>query len=417
MSLPPVTVHIKRKATDEPVDFLRAFQSTYQSIQMIQAPWLTFFLSLFTGVHELHGKRQRRATDFVFSRQAVPVPDGDTNTAPPYTAPNGARRSDEIQSVSGSLFPPQQTMVQVSPLESSRYAESAEPGTSAVKINKSTVSSSDNSSRKRPADCDELRIPLPATQVRRFHMSRTPTGTLRSTAEGQTRKQGVQPAIFIERKGSGEKPQETLGPIAAQPELPRLQKKPGLAARSQAAPGGLTGKQNPAQVLATNPLNRNVRLPSGLTMPWDVNSEQLAAEMQAYTLQEIGKNLAEAEATRTEAQLTTKDVKMKKQQSRFKPKKPALRYHERHPNEVLDVPFRMDTEDRCSDEEMDNDSEYIIDTYVRMPAEALETSEGEKNIGLLVLDSQPDIDRFYLEDSDSSEEEEDDDEDENGKFK
>ncbi|TVY16599.1 hypothetical protein LARI1_G007290 [Lachnellula arida] len=392
MSLPPVTVHIKRKATDEPVDFLR--------------------------VHELHGKRQRRATDFVFSRQAVPVPDGDTNTAPPHTAPNGARRSDEIQRASASLFPPQQTMVQVSPPESSRYAESAEPGTPAVRVDQSTVSSSDNSSsRKRPADCDDLSIPLPAAQVRRFHMSRTPAGPWRSTAEGQTRKRGVQPAIFIERKGNGKKPQGTLGPIAAQqPELPRPQKRPGLAARSQAAPGGLTGKQNSTQVLATNPLNRNVRLPSGLIMPWDVNSEQLAAEMQAYTLQEIGKNLAEAEATRTQAQLTTKDVKMKKQQSRFKPKKPALRYHERHPNEVLDVPFRMDTEDRCSDEEMEDDSEYIIDTYVRMPAEVLETSDSEKNVGLLVLDSQPDIDRFYLEDSDSSEEEEDEDEDENGKF-
>jgi len=28
MSLPPVTVHIKRKATDEPVDFLRTTPST-----------------------------------------------------------------------------------------------------------------------------------------------------------------------------------------------------------------------------------------------------------------------------------------------------------------------------------------------------------------------------------------------------
>ena len=76
----------------------------------------------------------------------------------------------------------------------------------------------------------------------------------------------------------------------------------------------------------------------------------------------------------------------------------------------------MDAEDLFSDDESDDGSEYIIDTYVRMPANTLEISDSQKNIGLLVLASQPDMDKFYLEDSDSGEEEGDEDEDENGKY-
>jgi len=254
-------------------------------------------------------------------------------------------------------------------------------------------------------------------------MFRTPTGPTSSTPGGQTRKRTAQPAVFVERKGRARKPQseqqkleENLGLIPAQPELARPQKKPGLAARSQAVPGSHAAKQNSAQVMGTIPSTRNVRLPSGLTMPWDVNSEQLAAEMQAYTLQEIGKNLAEAETTKPAAHRATNYAQTKNPQSRFKPKKPALRYHERHPNEVLDVPNMMDAEDHFSDDEMGDDSDYIIDTYVRMPADTLESSNSQKNVGLLVLDSQPDIDKFYLDDSDSGEEEDDEDDDENGEY-
>jgi hypothetical protein len=66
-----------------------------------------------------------------------------------------------------------------------------------------------------------------------------------------------------------------------------------------------------------------------------------------------------------------------------------------------------------ADEGMD-DGDYIIDTYVRIPADALETEEQSKNFGLLVLDSQPDIDEFYREEEDSDEEDDDEEEDENG---
>ncbi len=148
-------------------------------------------------------------------------------------------------------------------------------------------------------------------------------------------------------------------------------------------------------------------------MPWDVSSERLAAEMQAYTLAEISRTLAEQEAEKPQPKSASTHGP-KTSTSKFKPKKPALRYAERHPGEkaLNDTAMEVD-ETYIEDEDMD-DGEYIIDTYVRIPAEALETEEHPKNFGLLVLDSQPDIDEFYREEEDTDEEEEDEEEDENG---
>lgn len=144
-------------------------------------------------------------------------------------------------------------------------------------------------------------------------------------------------------------------------------------------------------------------------MPWDVNSEQLAAEMQAYTLQEIGRSIAASEAANQASQISS--PQRKAVQSRFKPKKPAMRYQDRHPNEHHDT-MDMD-EPMVYDEDMEDDDDYIIDTYIRMPAHTIDV-EAEKNFGLLVLESQTEIDEFYREDSDHDEQENDEEEDENG---
>ncbi len=162
-------------------------------------------------------------------------------------------------------------------------------------------------------------------------------------------------------------------------------------------------------------------------MPWDVSSERLTAEMQAYTLEEIGRTLARqdeeaaAEASRLASLKAAKSAPSpQKYSSKFKPKKPELRYAERYPGEkVVPEHAAMEVDEAHIEDEEDegmDDGEYIIDTYVRIPANALETNEQPKNFGLLVLDSQPDIDEFYQEEEDSEEEDDDDDEDENGKI-
>jgi hypothetical protein len=143
-------------------------------------------------------------------------------------------------------------------------------------------------------------------------------------------------------------------------------------------------------------------------MPWNVDSKELAAEMQAYTLQEIGRTIAEDEAENPKVP----EPRLKSPKSKFKPKKPLLRYHERHPDEVLSNGSDMDIDEPVvSEEDMDDDTEYIVDTYIRMPASSF-SSQKEENFGLLVLDSQLEISLFYAEAS-ASDEEGDEEEDEN----
>ena len=60
-----------------------------------------------------------------------------------------------------------------------------------------------------------------------------------------------------------------------------------------------------------------------------------------------------------------------------------------------------------------DETEYVTDTYIRMPAEMF-VSDQQKNVGVLVLDSQPDIDEFFNDDSDKESEMYDEEEDENG---
>jgi hypothetical protein len=68
------------------------------------------------------------------------------------------------------------------------------------------------------------------------------------------------------------------------------------------------------------------------------------------------------------------------------------------------------------DEDMDTDAEYIIDTYIRLPAEDVQDNGGGINFGLLVLDSRTDVEEFYRDEEEEEEEDEEGEEDENGGF-
>jgi hypothetical protein len=248
----------------------------------------------------------------------------------------------------------------------------------------------------------------------------TPSGPVPTIT---ARKRKEQPTVFVERRirprssdgqtpkvdEAGQNYQDKPGPGFTAPESEdRPRKKPGLAARSSTPPVKATAPPKPNVA----PL-RNVRLPSGAIMPWDVSSERLAAEMQAYTLEEIGRTLAAQEPSKLEPKPTSTHV-AKHSTSKFKPRKPIMRYAERHPEEKAVHDTTMEVDEPYIEDEDTDDGEYIIDTYVRIPAAALETEEHQKNFGLLILDSQPDIDEFYREEDDTDEEEEDDEEDENG---
>jgi hypothetical protein len=158
------------------------------------------------------------------------------------------------------------------------------------------------------------------------------------------------------------------------------------------------------------PEPQNVRLPSGLIAPWSLDDQQLVDEMQRYTLQEIGHSIAEADTAKPGGSPAPHPMK---KPSKFKPKIPKLRYHERHPEQFAKQGSDMEVEELVED--MDDNSDYIIDTYIRMPADAVEMNmHAEKNIGFLVLDGQSDIDEFYGAETESDDDEDYDEEDENG---
>lgn len=61
-----------------------------------------------------------------------------------------------------------------------------------------------------------------------------------------------------------------------------------------------------------------------------------------------------------------------------------------------------------------DDDDYIIETYVRVPASKMGENVSPQHVGLLVFDEEPDIEYFYGEGSDSEDEWAEDEEDENG---
>ena len=422
MSLPPSTIHIKRKATDDPVDFL----SKNWSSNKIR----TETDCVLIGVHELNSKRQRRASEFVFTRQSV---EKDTTQSQP--APAGVRRIKELPRAGSapSLSSPATKPLDTREGRSEAVAEQASET--------STLRTTAIDSQQIPIDNASKDTILQISRQRRFHISRpsTPISGQSPVIGGRVQKRT--PTVFVERRS---RPTSSKGgnplDLNTQPSLvsisssqkdkfglietplghtvlsttavpaeagqSRSQKKPGLAARTP-----LNGTSSiPTTPLTPSTPGRNVRLPSGLVMPWDVTSDQLAKEMQEYTLQQIGLSIAKTQtnsSTPISAPAPRKTTK-----SKFKPKKPAARYHERHPDQVPHGSIDVD-EPYLDDDDLDDDGDYVIDTYIRMPADEVEPDK-TNDFGLLVLESQPDFEEFYREDSDHDTEEEDEEEDENG---
>ena len=93
MSLPPATVKIKRKATDDPVEFLRMLQTAICR----QFTVLTKLL----GIHESggSGKRQRQDTGYIFSRQSIT----NDSTASQSSSPAPRKIAQLPQPTSSSL--------------------------------------------------------------------------------------------------------------------------------------------------------------------------------------------------------------------------------------------------------------------------------------------------------------------------
>ncbi|RKF64234.1 hypothetical protein OnM2_020066 [Erysiphe neolycopersici] len=251
------------------------------------------------------------------------------------------------------------------------------------------------------------------TKPRHFHIYR-PTTIQTPNTESFSRKRKAD-TIFVERRLSSiRKPRLEENNVPSP--VSSLDNKTNLCQTKKILGPSSHSQKLPCKVQSSAPL-RNVRLPSGDIIPWDVTSEKLIAEMQAYTLSEINKSIAKSEkkhlSDASDPQvLATSITTERKQNTRFKPKTPSLRYKDRHQNQV-DTDSDNDYEIECYesiDDENEND-DWVVEKYLRMPIEDAQTEDCD-NYGFLVLDSQAEIEEFFQDDASSVEEDEED-EDEN----
>ena len=128
----------------------------------------------------------------------------------------------------------------------------------------------------------------------------------------------------------------------------------------------------------------------------------MAADMNDWVMKEIGANLQEMEQ---EKQRTT----------RFKPKAPAKRYQERHPEAATSNTESNDVDMTTGDmSDMEDDDDWVIEEYVRIPAHAMTVNVAPTDVGVLVLDGKEESNLFFGPDRDEDEELDEDEEDENG---
>ncbi|KAI0527806.1 hypothetical protein F5B22DRAFT_4834 [Xylaria bambusicola] len=377
MSVPPQLIRVKRKATEEaPVSYLRVQET-----------------------------KRHRSNVFVYQRQNEEATFAENIPAQIqkpiiHTSPQ-SRRTPAFQSTARQNIPPNKHVsgAKNTTIDNSNGVQSANAPTNTNTLGTASV-------------------PASTSEPRRFHMSRKDMLLAASPHPGRPHggisKKRAAPAMFVERKikrvasstleklhaANNDLAAEPLPPNAStaetmqldQPE-PRKFKKPGVAK--------LAAKDNRAK--------DRPELPKSMTDRWNVDMQQLTADMEAYAMQQIGLNLQRAEDERREQERARNSTPSK---LKFKPKPPAKRYAERHPGEATQPTDRemMDVDVGHSDSD---DSDYIIETYVRVPASSMGDHVPPQSVGLLVFDEEPDIEFFYGEDDESEDEWAEDEEDEN----
>lgn len=253
-------------------------------------------------------------------------------------------------------------------------------------------------------------------------MLRANSQSLKQSRDGVSKKRQA-PAVFVERK---------IKQVSAK-KLERIRSRGDVRALSPAPPPFVDTDMDGMDVDPKTPPKKykkpgiakfaednneargaKAEAPAAIMDRWqNVDLGQLSAEMNAYTLEQIGLNIKQADEEeqrrRNSAKKQTLASPMK-----YKPKAPVQRYAERHPDPPPAKPDNemVDKDDNMSDGSDDDD--YIIETYVRVPASRIGDHVPPQTVGLLVFDGEPDIEYFYGDASDSEDEWAEDEEDENG---
>lgn len=193
---------------------------------------------------------------------------------------------------------------------------------------------------------------------------------------------------------------DATSPTAAEEQPPRKLKLPGADRKGPPKPIAQVKKEIPKSVGDKH---------------WAAEDDELSRRMNAFALEIIGQNLAEEEERDRKAAASATSKPAASSPHRFKPKPPAKRFAERHPEVIAKYESSVPPASDQDEYETASEDEYVVETYVRVPASVLSKDVDPEKIGLLVFGNESDAEFFYGVEGDSDDEWLEDDEDENGK--
>lgn len=254
---------------------------------------------------------------------------------------------------------------------------------------------------KTPTE-DEIKQAISSNQEqRRFHVSRAMLAAAAKQPTGGNifKKERQGPTLFVERtkrKRLLAKPRRSLAPqmsssqeLATDDVKQKDLKRPGVSKRAV----GESAEASTKELLPESMINRH-----------NEDMDKIAADMNEWVLREVGASLHQIEEDKKAAE-----------KARFKPKAPAQRYQERHPqlHEVDTEMSNTATPTEMSDEDGEEGEDWIIEEYIRVPANYMAIDVSPSDIGVLVLEGEEDTMLFYGAQNDDDDELGEDEEDEN----
>ncbi|KAH6897061.1 hypothetical protein B0T10DRAFT_172552 [Thelonectria olida] len=251
----------------------------------------------------------------------------------------------------------------------------------------------------KPTDASRLAAP------RRFHISKKMMMASGNMSPGSvlSKKPRYGPAVFVERSNARAVRRAVHAP-PTEP-APKVVPVPDVAIEAPIKERRL--KRPTAKSRSRSPQDPSLRspLPASAMNPHTQDMSKVAADMNNWVMSEIGATLHEMELEKQKAEAT-----------KFRPKAPAKRYQERHPELVRKGPEATDMEidTPMSDvSDIEDEDDWVIEEYVRIPAHAMYVNVEPTDVGVLVLDGEEDSNLFFGPDRDEDEDLDEDDEDEN----
>lgn len=248
-------------------------------------------------------------------------------------------------------------------------------------------------------------------EPRRFHFSRpllTPTSLLTTGSKtGKRSRNNVMTTVFVEHKHKRSRTEDVhmkdldaVSPTAAD-EPPRKLKLPGADRKGPPKAATQVKKDIPKSVDDNH---------------WAAEDDELSRRMNAFALEIIGQNLAEEEERDRKAAAAAARKSTTSSPHKFQPKPPAKRFAERHPEVIAQYEAPVPPVTDQDEYETASEDEYVVETYIRVPASVLSKDVNPDKIGLLVFGNESDAEFFYGVEGDSDDEWLEDDEDENGEL-